>query len=53
MKKSNFFYRLMPLLMLLMTVAISALGAGPTKQQYYEIKIYHVTDKTQEGKVDT
>ena len=52
MKKSNLFYRLMPILILLMTVAISALGAGPTKQQYYEIKIYHITDKTQEGKVD-
>jgi len=53
MKKSNLFYRLMPILILLMTVAISALGAGPAKQQYYEIKIYHIADKTQEGKVDT
>ncbi len=52
MKKSNLFYRILPVLMLLMTFAISALGAGPAKQQYYEIKIYHVTDKTQEGKVD-
>src|SRR5665647_2979798 len=52
MKKSNFFYRILPVLMLLMTFAISALGSGPAKQQYYEIKIYHITDKTQEGKVD-
>jgi hypothetical protein len=53
MKKSNLFYRILPLLMLLTTVAISALGAGPVKQQYYEIKIYHITGKTQEGKVDS
>jgi hypothetical protein len=52
MKKSNLFYRILPVLMLLMTVAISALGAGPAKQQYYELKIYHIADKTQEGKVD-
>lgn len=52
MKKSNLFYRILPVLMLLMTFAISALGSGPAKQQYYEIRIYHVTDKTQEGKVD-
>jgi hypothetical protein len=53
MKKSNLVYRILPLLMLLMTAAISAPGAGPAKQQYYEIKIYHITDKSQEAKVDS
>lgn len=52
MKKSNFLFRILPALMLLMTFAISALGAGPAKQQYYEIKIYHIGDKTQETRVD-
>jgi NIPSNAP. len=53
MKKSNFFYRILPALLLFMTIAISAPGAGPEKQQYYEIKIYRIADKTQEGRVDT
>ena len=52
MKKSKFFYRMFPSLMLFVSVVFNGFGAGPAKQQYYEIKIYRIADKTQEGKVD-
>ena len=52
MKKSDFFSRILPVLMLFMTIAINAFGAKPAKQQYYEIKIYRISDKAQEGRVD-
>jgi len=52
MKKSDFFSRILPVLMLFMTIAINAFGAKPAKQQYYEIKIYRISDKGQEGRVD-
>jgi hypothetical protein len=52
MKKSNFLYRFLPAVLFFISVTISGFGAGPEKQQYYEIKIYHIADKMQEGKVD-
>jgi hypothetical protein len=52
MKKSNFLYRILPALMLFISVTINGFGAVPEKQQYYEIKIYHIADKTQEARVD-
>ena len=52
MKKSIFIYRIVPALFLFISVATTGFGAGPEKQQYYEVKIYHIADKTQEGKVD-
>ena len=53
MKKSNFLYRIFPALLLFISVVINGFGAGPAKQQYYEIKIYRIADKTQEGRVET
>ena len=52
MKKSKIIYRLLPALLLFISVAFNGFGAGPEKQQYYEIKIYRIADKTQESKVD-
>jgi hypothetical protein len=51
MKRTNFVYRMLALFVLFLAVSIRSFGAGP-KQQYYEIKIYHITDKVQESKVD-
>jgi hypothetical protein len=43
-------YILLPSLFLFITM--NAFGAAQPKQQYYEIKIYRIADKTQEAKVD-
>jgi hypothetical protein len=50
MKKSVILSLMLPALFLLTTM--NALCAGHPKQQYYEIKIYRIADKTQEAKVD-
>lgn len=50
MKKSGILFMLLPALFLISTMNV--FSAGHTKQQYYEIKIYRVADKTQEAKVD-
>jgi hypothetical protein len=52
MKKQNFIYRILAVSLLFMSVASIGFGKGPSKQQYYEIKIYRIADKTQEAKVD-
>lgn len=52
MKKSNSINRLFPAVLLLFFVVFSGFAAAPAKQQYYEIKIYRITDKSQEAKVD-
>lgn len=52
MKNSKFIYRLVPTFLLFMSVLFNCLAAGPVKQQYYEIKIYRIGDKVQEGKID-
>ena len=38
--------------LLLMSVVYYGYGAAPVKQEYFEIKIYHVSQKTQENRVD-
>jgi NIPSNAP len=52
MKKSTVICRIFPVLVLFAFLAINGFGAGAEKQQYYEIKIYRIADKIQEGKVD-
>jgi hypothetical protein len=52
MKRSKLFYRILPALFLLLFVSINAIVTGQPKQQYYEIKIYRIADKTQESTVD-
>jgi len=52
MKKSQIVYRILPAFLLFISVAFNGIGATPVKQQYYEIKIYHIADKTQESRVD-
>ena len=39
-------------LLLFMAVVSNSFGAGPAKQQYYEIRIYQISEKSQEGRVD-
>ena len=39
-------------LLLFISVVFNGFGAGLAKQQYYEIKIYRIADKTQESRVD-
>lgn len=53
MKKSKLFYRIIPSLFLLLFVSIGGIVSGQAKQQYYEIKIYRISDKTQESIIDT
>jgi len=36
----------------LITASFKGFGAAPTKQQYYEIKIYRIADKSQESRID-
>ncbi len=52
MKKANFIYRILAVSLLLLSVAFNGFGKGSAKQQYYEIRVYRISDKTQESKVD-
>jgi hypothetical protein len=52
MKKSKVLYRLIPALLLFVSVVFNGFGAVPEKQQYYEIKIYSIADKSHEARVD-
>ena len=36
----------------LLTASFRGFGAAPAKQQYYEIKIYRIADKSQESRID-
>jgi hypothetical protein len=53
MKKSKIIYQIFPALLIFMSVVISSFEAATAKQQYYEIKIYSIADKSQEARVDT
>jgi NIPSNAP len=50
--KKNVFYRIIPAFLLFSSIVLNSFGAGPVRQQYYEIKIYKIADKSQEAKVD-
>jgi hypothetical protein len=52
MKNSKIFFRIFPALLLAFSAVFNCFGAGSEKQQYYEIKIYRIADKLQEGRVD-
>jgi hypothetical protein len=52
MKKSNLFYRVIPAFLLFISVVFNGYGAAPSKQQYYELKIYRIADKSQEDRID-
>jgi NIPSNAP len=52
MKESKIINRIFQALLLFIFAVISGYGAVPAKQQYYEIKIYRIADKTQEGMTD-
>ena len=53
MKKSKITSRIFPVLLLFISVVFNGFGAGAAKQQYYEIRIYHFTDKMQEARIDS
>ena len=55
MKKFNSFNLPFKALLLLFFVAFPfrSFGLAAEKQQYYEMRIYHISDKAQEGMVDT
>jgi hypothetical protein len=48
----NLKFRLLFLAVLLFTATFNSLTAAPEKQQYYEIRVYHISDKSQESRVD-
>ena len=52
MKKSKTLYRIIPALLLFLSVAINDFAAVPANQQYYVIKIYRISDKSQESRID-
>lgn len=52
MRKSKILYRILPVLMLFMAIVSNCFGFVPAVQQYFEIRIYHISGKSQEGRVD-
>jgi hypothetical protein len=52
MKSSKIIRRLFSAFLLMASVIFCGFSSAPPKQQYYEIKIYHIADKTQESRVD-
>jgi hypothetical protein len=52
MKKTNLFYRILPAIMLFMSVTFNLIGAAAGKQEYYEIKIYSINGPVQEAMMD-
>jgi hypothetical protein len=52
MKRSNLFNLPLKAMLLMLFIAFSFRSYGAPKQQYYEIRIYQIADKTQEGMVD-
>jgi hypothetical protein len=52
MKKMSLLFRSLTALLFLVSLT-NGYGAGQPKQQYYEIKIYRISDKDQEERVDT
>jgi len=54
MKKSKIFNRTLPALLFLLfiSVAFKSFEAAPAKQEYFEIKIYRVSQKSQEDRLD-
>jgi len=52
MKTSKLFFKTLPALLLFISVAIRGFGAAPARQEYYEIRIYHIDQKAQADRVD-
>ncbi len=52
MKKSRISFRILPALLLFMSVCMNGFSLAPAKQEYFEIKIYRVSQKSQEDRVD-
>lgn len=54
MKKSKLFYSPLHALMLLLFTSVSFNGSAavPARQEYYEIKVYRITQKSQEDRID-
>ncbi len=54
MKNLNLFYRKLPVLLILLsfTFFLNVFGQKPAQQEYFELKIYHISQKAQEEKVD-
>ena len=55
MKKSENVKLVLSLIFILAIIGITLRSstAAPAKQQYYEIKIYRLSDKSQESRIDT
>lgn len=51
MKRSNFYY-LSIIILIFMSLPIRSNGAIPVAQQYYEIRIYQISQKSQEDRID-
>jgi hypothetical protein len=51
MKDSNFFYRSVATLFLLMSVLFKTFGV-PVRQEYFEVRIYSISQKSQEERID-
>ena len=52
MKKSKIIYQALPAFLLFMLAVFNGNSQAPAKQEYFEIKIYHVAQKAQEDRVD-
>lgn len=52
MKKTKLYYQILTAFLLFVSVTFNCFGQNKAKQEYYEIKIYRVSQKAQEDKVD-
>lgn len=53
MKKSKILYKILPAVLLFISVTLSAIGAPKGKQMYYEVKLYRISGPAQEQMMDS
>ena len=52
MKKSKILFHVLPAFLVFLASTLNGFASAPPKQQYYEIKIYRISQKSQEDRVD-
>jgi hypothetical protein len=53
MKKSKMYLKLLPTILLFMSIIFNGFAAPQEKQEYYEVKIYRIKDSGQEATMDS
>jgi hypothetical protein len=52
MKNSKIIFRILPVILILITMGLNSFGVTKAKQMYYEIKMYRIGSQTQESRID-